>query len=450
VTNTLTVSNQNIRLTSIPVAPQSFGVSARRIYRTATSGTVYKLLTTINDNTTTTYDDAIADAALGATAPTDNGVAPKYNACVYHQNRLWVNDPSNLNYVFYSNLGEPHTFPTTNFIKVGDNSSDLVRGFAVGDNVVYVFCDKSVWAIYITDPSDATTWKTIKVNSNYGSKSPYGIVNVNQEVFFPAMENDKFVGFALVAGASTKPDSTLLTVSAAGSDLISNRIQPDMYSVQKDYAANISSIVFKNKCYTTLTYDTGNTTNNRVYVYDFSIDNLSKKQKAVWVPYTGWSPAQFCIWNGSLYFGSSTANGYVYQAESSQYNDDGAAINSYAWTKEFTGYEGEFSFNKDYRYCRMLVDLAGAYSMDVTYLIDSDKGSGNTEQVDLDPGGSVWGVMVWGVDIWGGGSYQDEKQIYLAGARGRRIQFKFSNQNTVNQRFKVHWFSFAYNLKGFR
>lgn len=47
-------------------------VTARRLYRTAAAGTAYLFLATINNNSATTYSDTIADASLGAGAPTAN------------------------------------------------------------------------------------------------------------------------------------------------------------------------------------------------------------------------------------------------------------------------------------------------------------------------------------------------------------------------------------------
>jgi hypothetical protein len=44
-------------------------VKSRKIYRIAAGDTVYKLVTTVADNTTTSYVDGLADASLGATAP---------------------------------------------------------------------------------------------------------------------------------------------------------------------------------------------------------------------------------------------------------------------------------------------------------------------------------------------------------------------------------------------
>ena len=83
--------------------------------------------------------------------------------------------------------------------------------------------------------------------------------------------------------------------------------------------------------------------------------------------------------------------------------------------------------------------------------LDSDSGSGSALAVNLNPGGSVWGPsMIWGSGVWGGGSLQYEQRVFLQNARGRRIKFKFSNQNKANQKFKVHGLNLLYNIKGYR
>lgn len=62
--------NGKVALSAIPLGGAL--VAARKIYRTAAGGTTYLLLATLADNTTTTYTDNIADASLGAGAPSTN------------------------------------------------------------------------------------------------------------------------------------------------------------------------------------------------------------------------------------------------------------------------------------------------------------------------------------------------------------------------------------------
>jgi len=68
------VSVRTVPLTAIQIGPP--GTTARRIYRTPTNAAYaygnFRLATTINDNTTTTWTDTVADAALGAAPPASN------------------------------------------------------------------------------------------------------------------------------------------------------------------------------------------------------------------------------------------------------------------------------------------------------------------------------------------------------------------------------------------
>lgn len=445
---TFTAASATLRVT-LQTFAVSFGIAARRVYRTVAGGTAFKRVAEVADHTSTSYDDNIADSALGTAAPTDKGVPPKYSFIAYHQGRLFCNDADNPSYLWWSDLDEPYTFQSTNFKIVGDNSSDTLKAIEIFDNGVVAYCERGMTVVYMPDTDDAN-WKYIVSKSPFGCKSPYGIVNYKNKQLFPAIQGGKFVGMAAFSGTTVEPSASLLTVLTAGSELQSDRIEPDMYNVQETYLGNISSIVYKNRAYVAVTYGSSQTVNNRIYVMDFSYSNLSKSQAVSWVPFTGLKPAQFTIYGGELYYQAADAVGRIYQMESGIYSDDGSAIDSYFWTKEFSGYDGETNFHKDFRYANLLIENSGDYFMNIAYRVDSDSGDGNSSQIDLDPGGSIWGTMVWGRDMWGGGTVQKEYRQFLGGARGKRIQFKFSNQNTVGQKFKVHGMNFAYNLKGYR
>lgn len=76
--NQLTIAGgtQTVNLTAVPTGPA--GTTKRGIYRTKTGDTgSYFLVGYINDNTTTTFQDILADAALGGTSGTL--IAPTVN-----------------------------------------------------------------------------------------------------------------------------------------------------------------------------------------------------------------------------------------------------------------------------------------------------------------------------------------------------------------------------------
>jgi hypothetical protein len=441
-------ANGSIELTGIPVAPTSHGVASRRIYRatTATGGT-YGLIATLNDNSTTTLSDTNLPASTAA--PTDNGEPPIYNVICYHQNRLFCNDTANPNYVWYSELLEPYTFASTNFLAIGDASRDLVKGLEVYNNSILVTCEMSTHLIYMPS-SDDSDWQVIRILAPFGSRSPYATFLYENKAMVAAMQNGKFIGFGAISGTSIDPAATLLTTSAAGSELQSDRVEPDMFQVQEAYVGNISAMVFKNKAYIAVTHGDGNTTNNRVWVFDFSKTNLSKSQNAAWSPITGLSAAQFTIYNGFLYYIESTATGFVNRLETTTYADNASAINSFYWTKELSGNPGHENLQKDFRWVKLLVEKLGAYYMNPTYRVDSDNGEGTTLLVDLTNSSDTWGSRNWGVMVWGAGSAQEEVTVPLGQVTGKRVQFRFSNQNTSGQRFKVHGLNLNYNIKGRR
>jgi len=447
LSTTLTVASQNIALTGISTAPASHGVEQRYIYRTVSSGTTFLRLTTLGNNTATTYEDAAADVELGIEAPTDNGVPPNYSHIIYHQARLFMIDPTN-NLVYYSELANPYNVASTNFLRVGDNTFDIPKGLAVYDNSIIVFCAQNPWIIYMPSTSDSD-WVVLRVRAPYGSRSPFGSFKFDNMVMYPAIENEKLVGFAAVNGQTISPSASLLTSSAVGSDLQSDKIEPDIFNIQEGTnLVDIESVVYKNKAYITCTYGDGNTANNRIFVFDFSLGRI-KQQKYAWSPWTGLNANSFTVYNGELYYADSS-DSYVYQMNDSTYNDNSAAIDSYFWTKEYAGLPGDENTFKDFRYIQLFYELSGDWPMNITKRVDSDSGSGDTKTLDLDPPGSVWGTMIFGTDLWGGGSLEGESRVYLSPSRGKRIQFKFDNQNVADQKFKVLGANFVYNNKGMR
>ena len=448
--STITVASQNVALTSIPVAPTSFGVESRRLYRTEAGGTSFLRLATLSDNTTTTYDDGIADGDLGVSAPSDQGVPPNYKVIVYHQGRMFVIDPSDA-LVKYSEVGNPYVFKALSFRRIGDTTGDIPETLAVYDNAIIVGCKRSTHMVYMPDTDDAN-WINVRIITPYGSKSPFAMFKYNNKVMFAATEEagSNFVGFAAIQGNAVEPDVTLLTRSTLGSDLKSNKITNEVADYKDSLAGDFTAIVHKERAYITTAKGSSATENNRILFFDFSIENLGKKQKFAWSPWNGISAADFTVYDDTLYYGSSEDVGQVFEMNTSSYNDNGTAIDSYYWTKEFSGIKGQENWVKDFRWLNLFYELSGQWFMNYIIRVDSDKGSGAGSQLDLDPGGSTWGAMLWGNDPWDAGMQEFENKISIGTYRGKRVQFQFNNQNTAGQKFKVLGLNLTYNLRGRR
>jgi hypothetical protein len=350
--------------------------------------------------------------------------------------------------LWYSELGEPFTVASTNFIQVSDGDGEKITGLSVQGDSLLVYKGASVWAIYMEDTTPAN-WKRIKTNAKYGAASHFAIVDYGQGYqMYLGKRYDVLSGFHALAGLAQLPDKTQLDVAVIQSESKSDKIEPDIFTFNSSQIAKACGINFKNKLWFSVPYSSS-TTNSRIYQFDFQRRTNSDIQGS-WVPFTGITAAAFTIYSGSLYFQDATANGFVHQLENGLYTDNGAAINSYYWTKEYECHEKQEDFHKDFRYCIFVVETLGDWNMNLTYRTDSDRGSGTTTTINLNPGGSLWGTMIWGVDSWGGGVLRSTKTVYFGPLSGRKIQFKFDNQNTASRSFKVLRGSIYYNLRGQR
>jgi len=452
-TTTLAIaSTATVSLTSIPLAPTSFGVAARKIYRKDSgSGGSFKLVTTINDNTTTTYLDETTSANLGATAPTDQGEPSNWKFGQAHQERLWLVDNIEKSTLYYSELGNPFVVKTTNFLLVGDGDGEVCTGLSVhADNIAY-YKDYSVWAFYLqtTDPAD---WLRIKTLSKYGAASHFAIADFNQLQMFLGKRYGSISGFYTLAGINTVPNAIDTSVTGIYSDASSEEIEPDVLQFLKSLATNASGIEFNNKLWFTVPSSSSSTTNDVVYQFDFQRRDKDPKTGA-WMPfYYPFNITCFTVYAGKIYAQAATANGFVYQLDlAGTYNDDSTAINSFWQSKDFSGHKGHAENQKDFRQANFTVETFGAFFMNVRHRTDADTSMGTTNQIDLNPGGSLWGAMTWGTSLWGGATNRKKVTIYLGPASGKKISFRFDNQNVVNSAFHVlSDGSFIYNKRGIR
>lgn len=451
-TATITVATTaSVSITCLPIATTSFGISSRRLYRRdASTAGAYKRVATIADNTTTTYLDSIGTLSLGTTAPTDQGLPPNWQYTVAHQERLWAVGPTNPQYLYYSELGNPFVFKATNYILIGDGDGEVITSLGVHANMLVVGKEASVWLIYMPD-TDPTNWVRVKSNSKYGFASHYAQADYNGLKLFLGKRYGQLQGFLTLQGADTQPDATQLLSTAVLSETQSDRIEPDVFLFTSSTIAKACAIEYRNKIWFAVPYN-GTTTNNRVYQFDY-VRRVDSDHAGSWVPFSyPYSFSAFTIYGGSLYAQSGLATGFVYKLNTNGYSDNGTAIDSYAWTKEFFGHKAHMENYKHFRAGNFTVETLGTYNMTIHYRSDDDDGMGTSKVVSLDPEGAVWNQFNWGDGtLWGGGNEQRRVTISLGTLKGKRIQFRFSNQNTLSQGFHVYPHgSFSYNLLGER
>ncbi len=201
------VVDQQIAMTNIPTSGTA-GVNARRIYRTTDSGADYYLVTTINDNVTTTYNDNTSDFDLALLAvENDLGLPPGYNSSdrmkliTAWKDRLWgvgVAEPDKLR---YSGMAKVYAWNPVNYlsIKPVGQHVDGITAFAPRRDELGVFKTYSLWKVLGIDETD---FRVIQVAENVGCVAPDSVVIIRDVAYFLAAD-----GVYTWSGEGVKPIS---------------------------------------------------------------------------------------------------------------------------------------------------------------------------------------------------------------------------------------------------
>lgn len=267
--NTITVTDNDINLSMIPIGPDTYGgeaVIGRKVYRTSTGGTDYKLLTngTIANNTAVTLVDSDADAARGAAYPTGDATyaPPKGRFSIIHQDRLWfANDPTNNpSRAWYSESESHDIFVDDSYWDVRQNDGDSIEFIKQVLGILTIGKDNSISKIYTTGTADE--WELSDPVSFIGCQAPYSASNYGSGLIYLAR-------------------SGIYTFNGQYSQLISDVVTPEINRITSSDFENCWGIYHNNIYY--LAYSSSETSvsyNNRVLLYDvvddaYSIDLLN-------------------------------------------------------------------------------------------------------------------------------------------------------------------------------
>lgn len=163
-----------VALTSIPVSTDA-QVNKRKIYRTTADGAVFLYLATINDNSTTTYTDNIADTSLGeAVDQFGNGVPPTFAYIKFWKGNAFM-AAKNSSTVYFSKSGYPNAVDSNDFRDLGKNDGSVITGMALLHDTLVVYKGTSIWVAY---GEDRNTFGFNRQVSDIGSVSNQGIVSI--------------------------------------------------------------------------------------------------------------------------------------------------------------------------------------------------------------------------------------------------------------------------------
>ena len=158
--------------------PGPAGTVARRIYRTKNkkdgltgAGDVYYFVCQINDNTTRQYLDCIPDNQLVTAAPTSADSVTISNGYKYGaawNGSMWLaGGDTTPTQIIYSTQGLPEQFPAFNYFDVGVRDGGHITAVFPYYDVLLVFREKAIDAIFTNAAGDGFTCTT--VNQSIGT-----------------------------------------------------------------------------------------------------------------------------------------------------------------------------------------------------------------------------------------------------------------------------------------
>ena len=179
---TVTVSNQTIDWTNIPVSADT-QVDTRYLYarNTATQTQFYRV-GTVADNVTTTASTSILDANATTAAPTTIGRNRPPSGTRFlalHQGRLFAATSTALH---WSKIDEPEAFDDLAFEGINPSDGQRITGLVSTKEILLVFKEDRVYAI--VNGNNPNTWQVRLVDDDFGCVSHRTIANMDGTTYW--------------------------------------------------------------------------------------------------------------------------------------------------------------------------------------------------------------------------------------------------------------------------
>lgn len=439
-------ASASVDITSIPEGSGLDGVAERNIYRATSTSGPWLFVQNIADNITSSISDNVGVGEEGGEPPSDATSPKPFTAIRQHQNRLWMPDNDNKTLLRYTEFDNPFVSKNLNFLLLSKGDGSDIKAIGVQNDLVTAFKGNSIFVIALPDPSDDTTFQTIKSPANLGITGMRALVEEDNGIVFVMQRNSHIIGIGFISGIGLVNTQDNFLVNK----VITRKIEPDLLSYPQNLWDNIALTSFKNRIYMSIPASSNSSRLDGILLFD--VNRLvadSNTDPGSWAPWDGVVGVNdFCAFDNKLYGVSSADDGLILQYNNGTFTDaDGSAINSYWWSKEIGGEPGIESWIKDFRHKVVWIELLGSYQMNLKCRLDGDQGVGKIIPIDLTPGGDLWDTGIWDVAEWGPGGQRKEVEVPVGPALGKRIQVGFDNQDTAGQGFKVHSFKIRMNLR---
>ena len=385
---------------------------------------------------TANYSGSVWDPGSSSTAS-----PPIATTGAWLRNYLFcAGNPTNGDWVYFSNNLAPKTFTVTDVFKVNTGDGQKIMKLEVFRlNELIVYKERSIYVLDITGATPLTDWSVQPISKVIGCIAPRSVVGVGNDQIF--LSSDPIAVRTL---ARSSFDKILV-------DIMSQPIQ-DIFDgtgdtvINKTVISKASAVFFDNKYILAIAIGPS-TVNNYVVVFDFFTKS--------WYTITGWYPAAWQVFNNNLYY-IDALDGRVVQCFTGTTGDmaSGPIVTS----------ASEPTVGISFEYVSKNIDFDNAENFKQPDALDVEFGtSGNYNAnvyLELDDGGYQ---NIGTVSLKGGAPNLPINLPFNLGASGvarktfqiqrygefKKLKVRFL-QEGVSELCELHWFTSFGNVKNWR
>ena len=358
------------------------------------------------------FEDGLATTAsyeYNGTSVADalDGSPPNATIVEFHKRILWLAGRSDAkNRVDFSNLDEPETYTSTDFLLVETDDGQLITGLKSALDCLYVFKTESIWRICGSDRDNLNLEQMVR---GIGAASNQSIALINNKFVFQTSQGN----FAIYDGGITV-------------QMISGKIQGTLSNLNSDRVPKTVALAFDDGTgdddYYACVSQTGSGTHTLVLLFDTF--------HQAWTKFKGMNcnamtVAEIGTAQRALLFGDYGGNLLRYPDGET---DNGAIIDAFYQSGDlrFPEIPTQKTFRDIQVFMRSQGDgrLAGfRYQIDFGAITVSD-------EVDLSGTGALWDTAIWDTD-----TYADNATVIRrieTNKRGDFLQWRLEQKSASN------------------
>jgi hypothetical protein len=354
------------------------------------------------------------------------------------------------NRIRWSHPGEPEDYRTLDYIDVGiDHDGDVITGICSLESVLYIFKNRSVWAL---TGYDADTFQLVKVVDGVGAVSQEAICHSQEHVYF--FDHAKGV-FTLKPQRVGSEYSTAPSRVAWLWDKLSTRLEAG--TIPSAYRSGITMAWMDNRVWCAVPWS-GETENSHVFVFDPQLSKEGGWYLYVFADVVGgikvgpmheWAPANVT----PRFLGITSSGTIVAEFEYDQGTADAIGSSGLVQSSPYTSHlvtswfhAGFPGVKKRWRRPTFVVDADDDATIGVKAYVDysslTPQRSGSISVTGAVGGSGVWNSSTWNGTTWTSGTTGDQDII-----RGSAFGNAFALQLRFDGPQDVHWGINAIDLR---